>query len=94
MKATRKPSIVTAEEIARRAERGRDVSQFFTNRGRMMPPIQRVNVDFTSPMLHELDKAAEDLNISRQALIKSLLRQALDQHYLATTTTKGKRSSR
>ena len=27
-----------------------------------------------------LDKAAQDLNISRQALINTLVRQALDQH--------------
>ena len=51
----------------------------------MMGPIQRVNVDFASPMLAELDRAAEDLNVSRQAVIKTLLRQALDQHYLAAT---------
>jgi hypothetical protein len=37
------------EAIARVAETGKDVSQFFTNRGRMMPPIQRVNVEFTAP---------------------------------------------
>ena len=81
----RKP--VSAEAIAHLAEKGSDVSQFFTNRGRMMPPIQRVNVDFTAPMLEELDKRAEDLNISRQAVIKTLIRQALDQHYLATAAT-------
>jgi len=50
----------------------------------MMGPIQRVNVDFASPMLDELDNAARELNISRQAVIKTLIRQALDQHYLAT----------
>jgi len=52
----------------------------------MMPPIptiQRVNVDFALPMLEELDKQAAELNISRQAVIKTLLRQALDQRYLA-----------
>jgi metal-responsive CopG/Arc/MetJ family transcriptional regulator len=49
----------------------------------MMGPIQRVNVDFASPMLDELDNAAKELNISRQAVIKTLIRQALDQHYLA-----------
>ena len=38
---------VSAEAIARMAERGKDVSRFFTNKGRMMGPIQRVNVDFT-----------------------------------------------
>jgi len=33
-------------------------------------------------MLDELDGAAKELNISRQAVIKTLIRQALDQHYL------------
>jgi len=48
-----------------------------------MEPIRRVNVDFTSPMLDELDDAAKELNISRQAVIKTLVRQALDQRRLA-----------
>jgi hypothetical protein len=73
----------TADEIAEIADRGEDISRFFTRRGKMMPPIQRVNVDFTGTMLKELDDAARDLNISRQAVIKSLLRQALNQHYVA-----------
>jgi hypothetical protein len=56
-----------------------------TNSGHMMGPIiQRVNVDFASPMLDELDNAAKELNVSRQAVIKTLIRQALDQHCLAT----------
>jgi hypothetical protein len=90
MKSIRKKkAVTTAQGIARLADRGRDVSQFFTNQGRMMAPIQRVNVDFTSPMLAELDKAADELNVSRQAVIKTLLRQALDQHYLATNAASG-----
>jgi len=73
------------ETIARQADKGKDVSKFFTNSGKMVAaPIQRVNVDFAAPMLEELDEAAERLNISRQAVIKTLIRQALDQHYLAT----------
>lgn len=40
----------------------------------MMGPIQRVNVDFASAMLDELDNAAKELNISRQAVIKTLIR--------------------
>lgn len=72
-----------AEQIAEMADRGEDIARFFTNKGKMMPPIQRVNVDFTLPMLEELDQAARELNISRQAVIKSLLRQALDQQHLA-----------
>jgi len=74
---------VSAEAIARLADEGRDVSRFFTNNGRMMGPIQRVNVDLASGMLEELDRTAKELNISRQAVIKTLIRQGLDQQYLA-----------
>ncbi|MBY0503469.1 MAG: ribbon-helix-helix protein, CopG family [Bryobacteraceae bacterium] len=49
----------------------------------MVRPIQRVNVDLTAGMVRELDQAALALNISRQAVIKTLVRQALDQHYIA-----------
>ena len=84
MKTIRKPARpVTAEAIARLADRGKDISGFFKREGRMVQPIQRVNVDVTAGMLAELDQAAQDLNISRQAVIKTLVRQALDQHYLA-----------
>lgn len=84
MKSTRKHrKPVSADALARRADQGKDVSRFFTNTGRMMGPIQRVNVDLASGMLEELDRAARELNISRQAVIKTLIRQALDQQYLA-----------
>jgi len=84
MKKTRKHTRpLSAEGIARMADQGKDVSAFFKNRGHMVQPIQRVNVDLTAAMLEELDRAAQDLNISRQAVIKTLGRQALDRHYLA-----------
>ena len=51
----------------------------------MARPIQRVNLDLTDAMLQELDQAAKDLNISRQAVIKTPVPQALDQHYLQTS---------
>jgi len=73
----------SADEIAEMASRGENISRFFTNKGKMMPPIQRVNVDLTLPMLKELDDEARELNISRQAVIKTLLRHALDQQRLA-----------
>jgi hypothetical protein len=81
-------SRTTADEIAERADRSEDVSGYFTNSGRMKRPIQRVNDDFTVEMLHELDAVASELNISRQAVIKSFLRQALDQHYQARDKVK------
>ena len=81
--------IPTAEEIARMADRGEDVSPYFTNRGSMKMPVQRVNVDFTVEMLRELDLVAAEVNISRQAVIKSYLRQALDQHHIARRRAAG-----
>jgi hypothetical protein len=84
MKKTRRPGRpVSADAIARRSDEGKDVSRFFTNTGRMMGPIQRVNVDLASGMLEELDRAAKELNLGRQAVIKTLIRQALDQQCLA-----------
>jgi hypothetical protein len=83
MNAVGKGRIISADDIARLADEGQDVSRFFTNDGRMVSPIQRVNVDFTGVMLAELDRTAADLNVSRRAVIKTLLRQALNQHYLA-----------
>jgi hypothetical protein len=79
---------VSAEAIARMADKGHDVSRFFSNSGRMMDPIQRVNVDLTRAMLEELDRAAKELNVSRQAVIKTLIRYALDQHYLAKNSAR------
>jgi hypothetical protein len=83
MSKTAKKKKPTADEIAEMAMGGEDVSRFFTNKGEMRPPVKRVNVDFTLDMLKELDAIAKELNISRQAVIKTYLRQALDQHYLA-----------
>ena len=84
MKKTRKTvKPVSAEAIARLAYQGKDISGFFEGKGRMVHPIQRVNVDLSATMLEELDQAALNLNISRQAVIKTLVRQALDQHYMA-----------
>lgn len=89
MKKILKKRAVSAETIAKEAEQGKDVSKYFTNKGKMMlPAIQRVNLDVTRNMLKELDDAAEELNVSRQAVIKLLVRQALNQHYLAQKAKK------
>ncbi len=83
MKNTAENPRLSADEIAEKAMGGEDISRFFTNKGEMKPAIQRVNVDFALDMLKELDTIARELNISRQAVIKTYLRQSLDQHYLA-----------
>jgi hypothetical protein len=82
-KTAKKRTAVSAESIARRADQGKDVSRFFTNRGTMMKPIQRVNVDLTAEMLQELDEAATEMNVSRQAVMKVFIRRALDERLLA-----------
>lgn len=74
-KSKRSPS---ADEIAEMATRGEDVSKFFTNKFTVVRPVHRVNVDLTRGMLRELDERAARLNVSRQAVIKTLLRHALD----------------
>jgi hypothetical protein len=86
MSKTAKKKKPIADEIAAMAMSGKDISGYFTDKGEMRPPIKRVNVDFTLDMLRELDAIAKELNISRQAVIKTYLRQALDQHYIARQT--------
>jgi hypothetical protein len=49
---------VSAEQIARIAERGNDVSRFFSDTGKMTEPIQSLNVDFASPISQEPSKSS------------------------------------
>lgn len=79
----------TADEIAEMADNGEDISRFFTNRGTMKYPPQRVGIDFPVEMFHELDELANELHVNIQAVIITYLRQALDQHYLAKNRTAG-----
>ncbi len=72
-------SVPSADEIADKASRGKDVSAYFTNKFTVVRPVRRVNVDLTQGMLRELDERAARLNISRQAVIKTLLGRALEQ---------------
>jgi hypothetical protein len=46
------------------------------------------NLEIPCPMLHELEAIANELNISREAVIKMMLRRALDEHYLAKSNLK------
>ena len=69
----------TADEIAEMASRGKDISGYFTNKFTVVRPVRRVNVDLTQGMLRELDERAARLNVSRQAVIKTLLARALNE---------------
>lgn len=69
----------TADEIVEMASRGEDISAYFSNKFTVVRPVRRVNVDLTQGMLRELDERAARLNISRQAVIKTLLGRALNE---------------
>lgn len=69
--------VPTADKIAEMASRGEDISAYFTNKFTVVKPVHRVNVDLTQGMLRELDERAARLNVSRQAVIKTLLGRAL-----------------
>jgi len=59
---------ISADLIADKASRGEDVSAYFTNRFIVVKPVRRVNLDL-----------AARLNVSRQAVIKTLLGRALQE---------------
>jgi len=70
---------LSVDEIAEKASRGEDISAYFTGKFTVVRPVRRVNVDLSQGMLRELDQRAAHLNISRQAVIKTLLDRALQE---------------
>jgi len=72
-KRTRTAKTRTADEIAEMASRVEDISSYFTNKSTVVRPACRVNVDLTQGMLRKPDARAARLNISRPAVIKTLL---------------------
>lgn len=98
MQKTSKSRKISAEDLEMKAIRGEDITSHFSGRPKVKKgfqkierrntTIQRVNVDFSMEMLSELDEAATQLNISRQAVIKTLIREALNRHYLAKKARK------
>lgn len=61
------------------ADRGEDVSRYFTNKGRIVQPVRSVNVPFPPEMLGEIDATARKLRLTRPATIRALIRVALDR---------------
>lgn len=98
MQKTSKSKRASIENLEAKAINGEDITSYFSGKPkvrkgfkkaeRINKSIQRVNVDFTLEMLAELDEAATGLNISRQAVIKTLIREALDRHHLAKKARK------
>ena len=86
---------ISIEKIEQKIEAGEEVIDHYfdstttrvgTRRqmtSRRRQDIETTKVEIPSPMLTELDTMAKKLNISRSAVIKMMLRRALDEHYLA-----------
>ena len=73
--------IASAESIARKADKGEDIASYFSNNGKMMPPLDGPGIELNGSMLEEVDQAARRLKISRQALIKRFIRRGLDEQH-------------
>ena len=63
----------TAENLEEKFDRGEDVLDYFDT------TPKRVNVDFPSWTISRLDKEAERVGISRQALIKVWISERLEK---------------
>lgn len=79
---------LTAEEIAKKADRGEDVTSYmgapkksYATKQREKR-IQRTNIDFGLDMLNQLDLIALKLNISRQSVVKMALQEYLTRYSL------------
>lgn len=88
---------ISIEDIEAMSLRGEDTSSHFGSPKRMPPrelrkipnsDIKKVNVDLTASFLKELDEIALFLNVSRQAVMKGLLKEGVDRHFLAQRARK------
>jgi hypothetical protein len=70
---------ISAEEFDRRFDDGEDISEFIDWSSASRPNLEakRVNVDFPTWMVNGLDKEAQRLGVTRQALIKMWIAEKL-----------------
>lgn len=86
----KKPDLVSIEQLEKEIDTGKEVVERYFNAKstrvygpRKVFQIKKTNLDLTEEMAAELDAVAGSLNVSRQAVIKVILRQALDQRIMA-----------
>ena len=82
-KTSKQRRVASAESIARKADKGGTVSSYFTNKGKMMPPLDIDGIELNPETIEQLDAAARKLKITRQALIKQFIRQGLNEQKLS-----------
>lgn len=77
-KRSRKKTVkmITTEEFDAKVDRGEDITPYLDWENAVV--VKKVNVDFPNWMVDDLDREAQKLNVSRQAVIKMWLRDRLD----------------
>ena len=69
---------ISAEELDRKFDAGEDVLDYFDlSKGRRPNQRRRVNVDLPEWMIESLDREAQRLGVSRQAIMKVWLAERL-----------------
>ena len=76
-----KKKSITASELDQKFEENEDLTDFLMLETATKPGLKpkRVGVDFPEWMVHELDKAAQKLGITRQSLIKVFIAEKLKE---------------
>ena len=71
---------ISAEEFDRRFDEGEDVSAHvdWSSARKVNLEQKRVNVDFPAWVVHRLDREAQRLGVTRQALIKMWIAERLE----------------
>ena len=71
---------ITAEELDRKFDDGEDVSAYidWSTARRVNVKPKRVNVDFPAWVVNRLDREAQRLGVTRQALIKMWIAERLE----------------
>jgi len=80
---------ITAAEFDAKFDRGEDITPYLDLENAVV--VRRVNVDFPDWMVKKLDQEAQNLNISRQAVIKMWIN---DRLHLARTPARHGRAQR
>ncbi len=70
---------MTADEFDQKFDDGEDVSEYldYTRARRLNLESRRVNVDVPAWMVHELDREASRIGVTRQSIIKMWLAERL-----------------
>jgi hypothetical protein len=78
-KANKKKKRITAEELDALHDAGADISEYLDLSSTRRPgmEIRRINVDFPTWMIEQMDREAERLGVTRQSIIKVWIAERL-----------------